>query len=158
VNKKTDSKKTKKTPKTYPVPSWMESDLQVQAQYLDILERQTLAEKLERQAEQLREIKPPPVKFEARVDVSLRPNMKRALLAFAMRHGAKEEYTEQTKLQLGIRWFLEGALPLINLVSSNTEKQIHYREAEDMEDSNFTEKLIEDALADYLKSSESEDQ
>lgn len=151
-----DPNRPKRTRKTYPVPKWMDEELKPQAERLDVLGRHELAtaleqraKQLERQAEQLRELKPPPVECAAKIEIFLRPTMKRALLVFAKRFGADDSHDEPTRLRNGIRWFLEGALPLITMVSAQTDKCIRYRELEGLEDSHFTERLIGDALARY---------
>jgi hypothetical protein len=58
------SRKTKQRsePIKYPVPVWMDSDLKSTAERLDVLQRHALADKFERQALQLREMKPPEIK------------------------------------------------------------------------------------------------
>ena len=154
--KENDPHRPKRTRKTYPVPAWMDEALKPQAERLDVLGRHQLAAALEqrakefeRQANQLRELKPPPVEWAVKAEVRLRPNMKRAVLAFAKHHGADDKHEESVKLELGIRWFLEDALPLITLASKHTDKRIRYRELEGLEDSRFTERLIGDALAKY---------
>src|SRR5260370_33758881 len=122
MKKKPVFKHTRKARKKFAVPQWMDEDLKLQAQWLDTLQRHMLAEKLERQAEQLRELKQPEVKYEAHVEVLLRPNVKRAVLAFVKHHGADDEESEQVRMKLGIRWFLESALPLITTISKHTNQ------------------------------------
>ena len=157
MNKKPVDKRASKARKKFAVPQWMDEDLKLQAQWLDTLQRHTLAEKLERHAEQLRELKQPAVKWEAHVEVPLRPNVKRAVLAFAKHHGADAKESEQFRMKVGIQWFLESALPLIVIVSKNAIQQIRYRDAEGLEDSVLSERLIGEALLKYEMWANSQD-
>ncbi len=157
MNKKHVNKRASKSPKKFPVPEWMDEDLKLQAQWLDPLQRHTLAEKLERQAEQLREMKQTAIKPVVRVEVLLRPHAKRAVLAFAKLHGADDKENEPARIRLGTEWSLDSALPLFATVSRHLDQWVRYRDAEDLEDSVLNEALIAKALVDFEKDDDSQD-
>jgi len=136
---------------------WMDEDLHPVAMKLDPLERYKLADQLEQRAEQLRGFAQKPIPFEKAATVRLRPNVKQAVIAFADRFGAHYK-TEDEKLDCGIRWFLEGALPRFEDIVSATSRYAKYREDEGFECSVLSEKLIGDALEKWkAKQSTDED-
>jgi hypothetical protein len=146
---KTTKKKTLTVPtakpKIHPVPEYLDDELKPIASKLDILGRHTLADKLERQAHQLRQMEQPEVLTVSTTVLDLRPQMKKALCAFAEFYGA-DKMQESEKLATGARWFLESSLPMIEAVSRNTDRQTAYRDAEGLNDSAYTEDLIRNAL------------
>ncbi len=123
-------------------------DLLPAAMKFDPIERQAIAEKLENQAAQLRDFKQRPIPFEKSATVRLRPKVKQAIIAFADRFGAQCK-AEDEKLDCGIRWFLEGALPRFEDIVSATARHAKYRDDEGFEDSVLSEKIIGDAIDNW---------
>ena len=148
-------RKTAKTPATarkamkQPGPAWINDELKPTFEKMTPAERLLRAELMELQAAQLREMKPAPCPCAGRVEVPLLPNMKKALLSFAQSHGARPELDEKSRLETGARWFLENALPFIAVISQETNRRAAYRDAEGLDDTDFTERLIGAALKKY---------
>jgi hypothetical protein len=134
--------------KIHPVPEYIDDDLKQTVSKLDVLQRHTLADKLERQAHQLRQMQQPEVLTISTIALDLRPQMKNAICAFAEYYGAKK-MEESEKLAAGARWFLESSLPMIQEVSRRTDRFTAYRDAEGLNDSTYTEDLIRDALQNW---------
>ena len=88
---------------------------------------------------------------------SLKPNAKEAILYYAKCSGAKNEWSEQDKLNAGARWFLEEALSIMLTVSDVGNNRTEYRDAEGLEDSHQTEEMIGRALAKYKSEMEQAD-
>lgn len=150
--KKKQPKKTtlaKPRKKSNPIPEWMDEALKPVAADMGILERVALADKLEKQAAQLRDMKPAPIKAETRIMVYVRPNAEKALIAFYKAHGGDETAEKETKLAAGLKWFVESGLPLIATVSAATNKECHYRDTEGLDSTVYNEELIGRALATY---------
>jgi hypothetical protein len=138
-------KQTTKKPAKYPVPEWMDEELKLTAEKLNVLERHALADRLERKASQLREMNQPKIDFIQTVSAQLRPKAKEAIILFAEQHGAAK-YSEADKLACGTRWFLEIGLSQIKKISETAANFSHYRDAEGIENSVYSEKLIGAAL------------
>lgn len=132
------------TPK-HPVPEWMDDELKSTAGQLDIVQRHELADRLEKQAAELRGLQQPVIEFVAETRVGLRPNMKRAIIEYVARHGAAGK-PEDIQLNWGVRWILQTALTKIGELSDESDRQVRYLRAEDLEPTNYFEKLIGDAL------------
>jgi hypothetical protein len=136
----------KAKPKKHITPEWMDAELKPTASKLDTVQRHALADKLERQASQLRGLAEPSIDFVSKTEVELRPNVQRALLLFSECYGSTERSDEKQKLSDGARWFLETALPMIERISELAQAFAHYRDAEGLEGSVYSERLIGDAL------------
>jgi hypothetical protein len=108
-------------------------------------ERCELAEEFENKAAALRNFLPLPIKIVQTISLEIRPNVKKALLAFHDHHSL-ENKDQDEKLSDGARWILEQALCDIETISRRTCSFARYRVAEDMEDTNFTEQRIGEAL------------
>jgi hypothetical protein len=145
-------KSSKKISSKYFIPQWMSDDVAHKAKNMGSLARIEMAEKLERAANELRNFKQPYVKFIGTAHVLLRPNAKKAILYFADIHGANGEDSEQDRLDIGARWFLEEALCLIQKISDLNDVRVLYRNAEDLEDSAHTNTLIGTALERFIAS------
>lgn len=147
---KAPKKKQAETPK-HPAPAWMDEDLRKDVEHMNPGERQAMAEKLEEKAAQLRDFRqkvPPP---EVLATVALRPNIKRAVLAYYDYHGNKNEPNEANKLSNGIRWILEIALPMIEKISNESLLITRYRTREGIEDCVYAERRIGEAVDQWLK-------
>ena len=62
---------------------------------------------------------------------------------------AEEKIDEEDKLSCATRWVLEEALLDIETLSHRTNNNISYEDAEDVEDSDFTERRIGGALKNW---------
>jgi hypothetical protein len=113
----------------------------------DIPQRIALAEQLERQAAQLREMKPKPVPYACQITVPLLPSVKRAVMLYGRSFGAKDE---DTQIQHGIRWFLETSLTMIAEVCEKELQLIKYRDAEAIEPTDFSERMINSEVDKWL--------
>jgi hypothetical protein len=158
--KKTVSSKPK-SKKHFSTPEWMSDDVAEKAQEMNVFARIEMAQKLEKAAAQLREFKPIPIPAVANANVLLKPNVKKAILYYAEMSGAKKEWTEQEKLDVGARWFLEEALPMFQSVVYSGNDRCRYRDAEGLEDSRQVEDMIGRALeafkAEKEQANESDD-
>lgn len=149
---------TKKLPRQ-PVPEWMDKDLKPTAAKLDVCGRHELAAKLERQAEQLRGLNPPPPKRQTIV-VAVTKTMANSLLEYYRRWiGDRREdgkWEDETKMEIGARWFLEGALPLISDVEKTTIRLTRYRNAEGLEHGRLFDDAIRAAFERWRDETEAE--
>ena len=141
----------KKARKTGPKqPAWMDLIPKNLAK-LDELERHAAADKLEATAATLRGFKPKRVEFlPTPVQLRVRPNMKKALVVFAENFGADKTCSDDDKASCGARWALESAMAHVSQVVGWANNQARYRKAEDLEDSEYCERLIAQSLEKWL--------
>ncbi|HXT13815.1 MAG TPA: hypothetical protein VN873_19860 [Candidatus Angelobacter sp.] len=149
-NSMKNPKPSKRKPHTeFSIPNWMSDSMSTQARTMDPISRIEMAERLEKAAAELRDFKQPHIKSVAVARIQLKPQAKNALLYYAEAGGADAKLTEQEKLDRGARWIIEEALCILETVIVAGHKRIHYRDAEDLEDSNQTEDLIKIAFVNY---------
>jgi hypothetical protein len=100
-------------------------------------------------------MKPKSIAFDAVVQISLLPSAKKALLEYARVFGCKRE-DENSRLQLGARWFIESSLTMIEAVEQEANRFVKYRDAENLDDSNYNEQLIGAAFEKWKAKFESD--
>ena len=125
---------------------------------LNTFERLNFAARLEQDAKKIRDIKPPKFGCVDHVRIPLTANARRAILVFANHFGARGN--RRVKLANGARWFLEAALPLIEMVSNHCDQLGYYRDAEGFQGDEYCDGVIGDALGrwqDKLEAGEAED-
>lgn len=150
-------KSVKSAPKKSPAPAWMEDELRSPFEMMTPDERIARAEKLESTAAQLREMKPARVENICTVEIGIRPNQKKALLALFERHGSKKEESEHNKLTVCARWVLETGLTMLPQISDQTDRFAYYRDSEGLEDSTYCEQLTAASLEKFEIKSEARD-
>ena len=80
----------------------------------------------------------PPAPVACNVQMPLRPNQKKVILKFAVRHGrGYKRRNENVKLLQGTRWILETALTMIGAISEQATHLANYRDAEGWEHTQF---------------------
>lgn len=139
----------RKVKESFATPDWMPPEVAKKAKTLDPCARIEMAEKLEAAAAQLREFKPPPVRYVATATVHLRPAMKDAILFYGRKCAGEQKFDEQEMLSVGVRWVLEEALCLIEIVHEFSANRVAYRDAEQLEDSVQTEDMIRASLEKF---------